>query len=83
VQVADIYDALTNPRPYKQAFTSKQAFGVLQEEMGRGWRDPEIVALFMRLPMVGIDRVAEYIRSTHLRMATIHTSMANLDRIFQ
>jgi len=83
VQVVDIYDALTNPRPYKQAFTSKQAIGVIEEETARGWRDPEIVALFLRLPIAGIDRVAEYIRLAPSRMASMHTSIANLSQIFQ
>ena len=49
LQVADIYDALTSPRPYKPAFSESQALMVLQEETDRGWRDPEIVALFYQL----------------------------------
>jgi putative two-component system response regulator len=83
VQVTDIYDALTNPRPYKPAFTPQQARGVIEEETARGWRDPEVVALFLSLPITGIDRVAQYLRTTHLRMAAMHTSIAKLDRIFQ
>jgi putative two-component system response regulator len=83
VQVADIFDALTNPRPYKKAFTSREAIGVLEEETARGWRDPEVVALFLRLPITGIDRVAELIRTTHSRMAPMQTSIANLNQIFQ
>jgi putative two-component system response regulator len=83
VQVADIYDALTNPRPYKKPFSHKEAIGVIEEETARGWRDPEIVAMFLRLPITGIDRVAEYIRTTHSRMATMSASIANLNQIFQ
>lgn len=83
VQVVDIYDALTNPRPYKKAYTTKQAIGVIEEETSRGWRDPEIVAMFLRLPITGIDRVAQYIQTDHSRMAAMHTSIANLNRIFQ
>jgi putative two-component system response regulator len=83
VQVADIFDALTNPRPYKQAFTTKQAFDVIEEETARGWRDPETVTKFLRLPVSGIERVAEYIQSTHTRMGPMQTSIANLNRIFQ
>ena len=81
--MADIFDALTNPRPYKKAFTYKEATGVLEQETARGWRDPEVVALFLRLPISGIDRVAEFIRTTHSRMAAMHTSIANLNQIFQ
>ena len=49
LQIADIYDALTTVRPYKDAFTPESAFGVLEEEVSRGWRDPELVAAFKQL----------------------------------
>jgi putative two-component system response regulator len=49
LQIADIYDALTTVRPYKDAFTPESAFGVLDEEVSRGWRDPELVAAFKQL----------------------------------
>jgi putative two-component system response regulator len=46
MQVADIYDALTTERPYKPALSPEQSFAVMEEEVGRGWRDPELVPLF-------------------------------------
>jgi putative two-component system response regulator len=46
LQVADIYDALTTQRPYKAALTSEVAVAVMEEEVRRGWRDPELVPLF-------------------------------------
>ena len=46
LQVADIYDALTTERPYKTALPPQAAFAVLEEEVQRGWRDPELVSLF-------------------------------------
>jgi putative two-component system response regulator len=49
VQAADIYDALTSPRAYKAALPREQALQVLIEETGRGWRDPEITDLFLRV----------------------------------
>jgi len=49
LQVADIYDALTNPRPYKGAFSNSEALRVLEQETERGWRDPHIVGTFLRL----------------------------------
>jgi HD-GYP domain-containing protein (c-di-GMP phosphodiesterase class II) len=49
LQVADIYDALTTARAYKSAFTSEEAFRIMEEEMRRGWRDPEVTPLFISL----------------------------------
>ena len=49
LQTVDIYDALTNSRPYKQAFTRQRALEILEEEAGKGWRDPEVTTRFIRL----------------------------------
>ena len=46
LQVADIYDALTTERSYKQALSPEESFAVMEEEVRRGWRDPELVPLF-------------------------------------
>jgi len=46
LQVVDIYDALTTERPYKLALAPDAAFAVMEEEVRRGWRDPELVPLF-------------------------------------
>jgi len=46
LQVSDIYDALTSERPYKSALSPEEAFAVMEEEVRRGWRDPELVPLF-------------------------------------
>lgn len=45
-QIADIYDALTTQRSYKPALSHEEAIAVIEEEARRGWRDPELVALF-------------------------------------
>jgi len=47
LQVADIYDALITARPYKPALAPAEAFAVMEEEARRGWRDPELVPLFV------------------------------------
>ena len=54
LQVADIYDALTTARPYKPAFPAAQALSMLEEEVARGWRDPELVAAFKQLHRNGL-----------------------------
>jgi len=59
VQVVDIYDALTNPRPYKQAYSSARALEVLQEETDRGWRDKEITSLFIRIHKRMLAKIAD------------------------
>lgn len=46
LQVADVYDALTSERPYKQALTHQDAMGVIHEEASKGWRDSALVSLF-------------------------------------
>jgi putative two-component system response regulator len=46
LQIADIYDALTTARPYKPALSSEEALQIMDDEVRRGWRDPELVPLF-------------------------------------
>lgn len=45
-QLIDIYDALTSERPYKKAFTPEEALEIIQQELEKGWRNPELVAQF-------------------------------------
>jgi putative two-component system response regulator len=49
LQVADIYDALTTARPYKPAFSQPHALEIMLEEARRGWRDPELIPLFVEV----------------------------------
>ena len=49
LQTVDIFDALITERTYKRAFSVEEATSVLEEEVGRGWRDPELVSLFVSL----------------------------------
>lgn len=48
-QVVDIHDALVYARPYKAAMSHRQALEILAAEADRGWRDPEITAVFIDL----------------------------------
>ncbi len=42
LQVVDVYDALTTERPYKSALSANQALETMQEEVDRGWWDPQL-----------------------------------------
>lgn len=49
LQVADVYDALTSDRPYRQALSSEEALGILHEEAMHGWLDASLVWSFSRM----------------------------------
>lgn len=42
-QVVDVFDALTNDRPYRRALTAELGLQVLREEAARGWWNVEAV----------------------------------------
>src|SRR6186997_1388679 len=46
VAVADVYDALTSPRPYKPAWPAERAFDYLRAQCGRHF-DPRMVEAFL------------------------------------
>jgi putative two-component system response regulator len=46
VAIADVFDALTMRRPYKEPWTSQAAFDTLRKDAGSHF-DPELVALFL------------------------------------
>jgi len=53
LQLADIFDALTSQRSYKEAYSMDDAIRQLRHEAEVGWRDPELVSVFcevVRLP---------------------------------
>jgi len=50
--IADVFDALTSPRPYKEAWTVEKAVKLLKEESGRHF-DPKLITLFVdELPKI-------------------------------
>ncbi len=52
--VADVFDALTNKRPYKEAFSNDKAFQILWNGRGKHF-DPELVDLFIS----SVDEIVE------------------------
>jgi putative two-component system response regulator len=53
VAVADVFDALTHDRPYKDAWPVEQAVGEICRESGRQF-DPDVVEAFSRLDHAGM-----------------------------
>lgn len=58
LQVVDIYDALTSARSYKPAFTRTEAIRIMRQEAAQGWRDADMVELFIGLVGKHSDRDA-------------------------
>jgi putative two-component system response regulator len=81
VQIVDIYDALANPRPYKAAYTSDQTLAVIQEETGRGWRDPQVVKVFLQLQKDVLSKIAPGSTPVDRSLDGMRTSLANLQHI--
>lgn len=48
VSLADVFDALTHERPYKQAWSYEEARAEIQNQSGRQF-DPQLVAIFLEL----------------------------------
>jgi putative two-component system response regulator len=49
LQIVDVYDALTTQRPYKQALSTAEALGIMEQEICKGWWDPGIFQEFCRM----------------------------------
>ncbi len=48
-QLADIYDALRNERPYKRAFSLDKTINIIEEEAANGLLDPHLTVKFIKL----------------------------------
>jgi putative two-component system response regulator len=71
LQVADIYDALTSSRPYKPAFQPREALRTIEQETARGWRDPSIVKLFVRVHKQVLAKLPDHDRGLEALRARI------------
>jgi len=49
LQIVDVYDALITARPYKKAMRPAEALAVMEQEVRRGWWDPEVFAAFVEM----------------------------------
>ena len=80
LQIADIYDALISPRPYKNAYSPDEALGTIQEETERGWRDPDLVKLFVGMHENVISKVADYTSTPDRNLAAMRSSISGLEQ---
>jgi putative two-component system response regulator len=80
LQAADIYDALTSVRPYKRAFSPAEALETMQRETDRGWRDPEVTAVFLSIHKEVIVPIAGYNSEAERNLESMRSSMRNLQR---
>jgi putative two-component system response regulator len=78
LQIADIYDALTSPRPYKQAYSPAKALRVIREETDRGWRDPQVVKLFFTLQHEVISKADEYTVGSDGNLEAMRAALSQL-----
>ncbi|MGQ9633709.1 MAG: HD-GYP domain-containing protein [Bryobacteraceae bacterium] len=78
LQISDVYDALTTARPYKPALPPAEALRILTEEAKRGWRDPELVAVFGELHRTGVIEKSSsmFPKWTELASLNLHASTA-------
>jgi len=54
-QIVDVYDALTNDRPYRKALPAVAALETIREETQRGWWDVRVVEAFAGLVLGGAE----------------------------
>jgi putative two-component system response regulator len=78
LQIADIHDALTTARPYKAAFSTREALDVLSAETRRGWRDPELTALFTELIERGNFRHFQPVADQYQDLHGMQSSLENM-----
>ena len=82
LQIApDIYDALTSQRPYKPALPPSQALRVIQQESDRGWRDPEIVSLFLRLHKDVVSKASQYATLSDRSLQALQAYVGNCQEV--
>jgi response regulator RpfG family c-di-GMP phosphodiesterase len=78
LQVADIYDALISPRPYKPAYSPEQSLQILKREAELGWRDPGVVEMFVRMHDKVIAKISEYTAGADRSLQAMRESLRNL-----
>jgi putative two-component system response regulator len=63
----DVFDALTTERPYKKALSREEALQVMEDEVKRGWWDPDIFLLFTELGPLNVAVEEELLATPFLQ----------------
>jgi putative two-component system response regulator len=79
VQIGDIYDALTSARPYKEAASPAKALRIIGEETARGWRDPQVVELFLKLHKDVISKADKFILGSDRSLNAMRAALSRLN----
>jgi len=78
LQIGDIYDALTTSRPYKDAISPARALRIIKEETKRGWRDPRIVDLFLKLQRDVLSKTDQFTLGSDRSLEAMRLALAQL-----
>jgi putative two-component system response regulator len=81
VQVADIYDALISARPYKPALSQGEALQIMRDETKRGWRDPQLMALFFKLHEKVISRITDYTSGADRNLEAMRSALSCVESV--
>lgn len=74
LQVVDVFDALTTLRPYKRALSISETLEVMDDEVKKGWWDPEIFSQFKHL-VAGLEDLTSMINSGDHAKAAVAKKM--------
>ena len=78
LQIGDIYDALTTSRPYKDAISPARALRIIKEETKRGWRDPRIVDVFLKLQRDVLSKTDQFTLGSDRSLEAMRLALAQL-----
>jgi putative two-component system response regulator len=78
MQLADVYDALTSERSYKQAMKPEDALRTMRDEEARGWYDPDLMRVFLKLRHEEVRKASERHSAEWLDTRSMLASLENL-----
>jgi response regulator RpfG family c-di-GMP phosphodiesterase len=80
VHIADVYDALTSQRSYKEAFGEERALEIIQAESQRGWHDPSLTEIFVKFHDEVISRITGFSENSDAKLERKRSSLLRLNQ---